>query len=80
MYSLNALLKLYIVSNILVGSQQMLLQDALPIVDSSSLTAGFSSFTNNLILWRGEMAPLPKKSPDLGNSSPRPRALMYNKS
>jgi hypothetical protein len=26
------------------------------------------------------MAPLPKKSPDLGNSSPGPRALMYNKS
>jgi hypothetical protein len=23
------------------------------------------------------MAPLPKKSPDLGNSSPVPRALMY---
>jgi hypothetical protein len=32
------------------------------------------------IMWWGEMAPLPKKSPDLGNSSPGPRALMYNKS
>jgi hypothetical protein len=29
------------------------------------------------LLWWGEMAPLPKKSPDLGNSSPVPRALMY---
>jgi hypothetical protein len=29
------------------------------------------------ILWWGEMAPLPKKSPDLGNSYPVPRALMY---
>jgi hypothetical protein len=28
-------------------------------------------------LWWGEMAPLPRKSPDLGNSSPVPRALMY---
>jgi hypothetical protein len=28
-------------------------------------------------LWWGEMAPLPGKSPDLGNSSPVPRALMY---
>jgi hypothetical protein len=28
-------------------------------------------------MWWGEMAPLPKKSPDLGNSSPAPRALMY---
>jgi hypothetical protein len=29
------------------------------------------------IVWWGEMAPLSKKSPDLGNSSPVPRALMY---
>jgi hypothetical protein len=49
-HSLNAMLKLYIVSNILVGSRQMLLQDALPIVDSSSLTAGSSSFANDSIL------------------------------
>jgi hypothetical protein len=35
-----------------------------------------ASFIEN-ILWWGEMAPLPKKSPDLGNSSPGPRALMY---
>jgi hypothetical protein len=30
-------------------------------------------------LWWGEMAPLLKKSPDLGNSSPTPRALIYNR-
>jgi hypothetical protein len=29
------------------------------------------------ILWWGEMAPPLKRSPDLGNSSPVPRALMY---
>jgi hypothetical protein len=29
------------------------------------------------VLWWGEMAPLPEKSPDLDNSSPVPRALMY---
>jgi hypothetical protein len=28
-------------------------------------------------VWWGEMSPLPKKSLDLGNSSPVPRALMY---
>jgi hypothetical protein len=33
--------------------------------------------TDEDILWWGEMAPLPKKSPDLGNSSPVLRALMY---
>jgi hypothetical protein len=34
-------------------------------------------FLKQKVLWWGEMAPLPKKSPDLGNSSPVPRALMY---
>jgi hypothetical protein len=38
-------------------------------------SAGFT----RVILWWGEMAPLPKKSPDLGNRSPAPGALMYNR-
>jgi hypothetical protein len=33
-----------------------------------------------ITVWWGEMAPLLKKSPDLGNSFPVPSALMYNKS
>jgi hypothetical protein len=32
---------------------------------------------NKQIVWWGEMAPLSKKSLDLGNSYPVPRALMY---
>jgi hypothetical protein len=32
------------------------------------------------LLWWGEMAPPLKRSPDLGNSFPVPRALMYDKS
>jgi hypothetical protein len=49
-------------------------QDAI-ILPGGLNFCGTSNFT--VILWWGEMAPLPKKSPDLGNSSPAPRALMY---
>jgi hypothetical protein len=48
---------------------------------SPSICNGYSAVKEHPIVLRwGEMAPLPKKSPDLGNSFPGPRALMYNKS